>query len=109
MEFNIKELVQLVLLPIVIVILGYINEKGFENLVSQPIVEKLRVLKPYQPYLVVVTGILLSYISKQVGMNLVPDLAPYVAQSGDVATVFAGILIAVVSMALHKPGNEAVG
>lgn len=101
-----KQFLTLVIVPIVILILSYINEKGFENLVSQMIVEKfLKPLKPYQPILVTGFGIILSYVAKLLGANVVPDLTPYMNAGGDVGTVFAGILIAVLSMAIHAKLN----
>ncbi len=103
MDTNLKEMLEYLIVPVILVVLGYINEKGFENLVSKVFVERyLKALKPWQPYLVVVTGIVLSYVSRLVGMNLVPDLSPYLTAGGDVVTVFTGVLIAVISMAMHK-------
>lgn len=109
-ESDLLQLLVMVVVPLVILGLSYINEKGFENLVSQMIVEKwLKPLKPYQPLLVSALGILLAYLSKRMGVDMVPDLAPYLNASGDVGTVFAGIMIAVLSMAFHtkKPSNIA--
>lgn len=98
-----KQLIIMVVIPLVILVLGYINEKGFENLVSQMIVERwLKPLKPYQPIIVTAFGLILAFVSKQVGANLVPDLAPYLTASGDIGTVFAGILVSVLSMAIHQ-------
>lgn len=96
------QLIELVIIPLVILGLSYISEKGFENLISQMIVEKwLKPLKPYQPLLVSVVGIILAYLSKRMGIDLLPDLAPYLTATGDVGTVFAGLIIAVLSMAMH--------
>ena len=103
---TILQFVTMVVVPLVILVLAYINEKGFENLVSQMVVEKyLKSLKPYQPLLVAALGILLAYVSKIVGIEMVPDLAPYLTAPGDVGTVFAGILVAVLSMAFHQKTN----
>jgi Na+/proline symporter len=100
------QLVVMVVVPLVILVLAYVNEKGFENLVSQMIVEKyLKPLKPYQPLLVSALGILLAYISKIVGVGMVPDLAPYLTAPGDMGTILAGILVAVLSMAFHQKSN----
>jgi len=106
MSDNVLQLLTMVVIPLVILVLGYINEKGFENLVSQPFIERwLKPLKPYQPLLVSATGIILAYVSKQVGVNMIPDLAPYINAPGDIGTVFAGILVAVLSMGLHNWGK----
>lgn len=97
-----NDFVVMVLIPIILVLLGYVQEHGFENLISQPIIEQwLKKLKPFQPYIVTVVGIVLAYVSKQVGVDMVPDLAPYLDASGDVGTVLAGLAISVVSMIFH--------
>jgi hypothetical protein len=103
MDTNLKEMLEYLIIPVILVVLGYINEKGFENLISKVFVERyLKPLKPFQSYLVVITGIVLAFISRQVGIDLVPNLSPYLTSSGDIVTVFSGVLIAVISMAMHK-------
>jgi len=93
----------LLVIPIVLVLLGFIVERGFENLVSRPFFDKyIKGLKPYQPYLVSVFGIGLTFLSKQVGIELLPDMAPFLTANGDMVTVFAGILISVLAMAQHN-------
>lgn len=91
------------IIPLVVLVLGIVVKIGFENLVAKPVVDRWLVgLKPYQPYLVSAFGIGLAFISKQVGIDLLPNLAPFIQAEGDVVTVFAGILIAVIAMGLHN-------
>lgn len=98
-----RQLLTMVVIPLVILVLGYVNEKGFENLVSQMIVERyLKPLKPYQPLIVTAFGIILAFVAKQVGVDMVPDLAPYINAPGDIGTVLAGVLVAFLSMAFHQ-------
>lgn len=90
-------------IPIIVLVLGFVVKVGFENLVAKPFVDRWLVgLKPYQPFLVSAFGILVSFVSKQVGVELLPDLAPYMTASGDIVTVFAGVLMAVIAMGLHN-------
>lgn len=97
-----EDFLVLVVIPIAILFLSFVQEKGFENLISQPVIEQwLKKLKPAQPYLVTAIGILLAYVSQQVGVELVPDLAPYLNATGDVGTIFAGLVMSVLSMWIH--------
>src|SRR4030066_2365150 len=103
MSDNVLQLLTMVVIPLVILVLGYVNEKGFGDLVSKPFFDRwLKPLKPFQPILVSATGIILAYVSKQVGVDMIPDLAPYINAPGDVGTIFAGVLVAVLSVGLHN-------
>ena len=95
----------LLVVPLTLLFLGFITTHGFENLISQPVIERfLKSLKPYQPYLVTAIGIVLTFVSKRVGVELVPNLAPYLNASGDFGTIVAGILVSVLAMAFKtKP------
>ena len=98
-----EDIIVMLVVPLVVLFLSFIQEQGFENLISQPIVEQwLKKLKPAQPYLVTAIGIVLAFVSKQVGVDVVPDLAPYLNASGDLGTVLAGICISVLSMWIHN-------
>ncbi len=98
-----EDIVSMLLIPVVLVALAFITERGFENLVSKPFFDKyIKGLKPYQPYLVTIVGIGLTYLSRQTGVELVPDLVPFLTSGGDVVTVFAGLLTSVLAMAMHN-------
>src|SRR3972149_6301052 len=98
-----EEIVLLLVIPIVLVLLGFVVERGFENLVSRPFFDKyVKPLKPYQPYLVTIFGIGLTFLSKQVGIELLPNMTPFLTANGDIVTVFIGIVISVLAMAQHN-------
>jgi hypothetical protein len=102
-----EELVKYLFVPLVLLALGYITEKGFENLISKPVFDQwFKPLKPYQPLLVSAFGIGVAYFARSAGLNLTFDVNPYIAAQGDIVTIFAGMMAAVIAMAFHTKTSK---
>jgi hypothetical protein len=87
------------------------NEVAFERLVSLPFVEKhAKWLKPYQPYLVVLSAVVLVFVAKidaYAGLAEITNMLN--SLPGDGNFIATGVIAGLLSMAYHeKKGNGSV-